>query len=409
MKMTVQSSSSPAFTRDINFSGKESIGQRENQEDFSLFRIMEGGNQLLAVMADGMGGHASGEVASKKAVDAFNQAFASYPSHQIASKLAVALQQANFQIAQAIREMPALDGMGCTLIAASVSADGLYWISVGDSLLLLIRGKKIQRINADHSMMALIRDSVKSGKMSDAEAKNYPYKNALRSAVTGGDIALIDSPSAPLKLHSGDIVILATDGILSLGEDEILDIVRANKSSPADQIAARLIKAVEAKNRPKQDNTSAQVIVVPAQISKKVGHLRVALLLGLLGAIGVFAATYYAIDTAAVDIRSSVESVLKAPEIKQPQPTAIPVENNDVISPSSENPVNADSQNGKAKLTHPQKTTSKQSPQRASNSKGTASNAKKPIDPHEADTKPATALPQDLKPTAETARVSDEQ
>lgn len=327
MKHSRQPASNPVFSRDIDFSGKESIGQRENQEDFSIFRTLGGGSQLLAVMADGMGGHASGEVASKKAVDSFNETFATYPSQQLNSRLAAALQQANAQIAQSINEVPALDGMGCTLIGAHIDSNGLSWISVGDSLLYLFRGKKIRRLNADHSMMALIRDSVASGKMSEAEAKNYPYKNALRSAVMGGEITLIDASISPLKLQRGDVIVVATDGLLSLSEPEILNVIRSCKESDASTISTNLIRAVESKKRPKQDNTSVQVIVVPDSIAAPSSKLlKTAIVLMAAGIIGGVAAGLYISDSKVVDIGSSVENAFKPSEPKTTHPIAIPVE-----------------------------------------------------------------------------------
>ena len=327
MKHSSQSASNPVFSKDIDFYGVESIGQRENQEDFSVFRTLGGGSQLLAVMADGMGGHASGEVASKKAVDSFNETFSTYPSPQLNARLAAALQQANAQIAQSISEVPALDGMGCTLIGAHIDSNGLSWISVGDSLLYLIRGNKVRRLNADHSMMALIRDSVASGKMTEAEAKNYPYKNALRSAVTGGEITLIDASTTPFRLLRGDVILIATDGLLTLNESEILNVIRSCKQRDASKISTNLIRAVESKNKPKQDNTSVQVIVVPKSIaSKSRKYLIAAVTVLVAGIIGGVSAGLYLSETKVIDIELSVENAFKPNEPKSTHPTAVPVE-----------------------------------------------------------------------------------
>lgn len=327
MKHSNQSASNPVFSKDIDFHGVESIGQRENQEDFSVFRTLGGGSQLLAVMADGMGGHASGEVASKNAVDSFSETFSTYPSQQLNARLAAALQQANARLAQSISEVPALDGMGCTLIGAHIDSNGLSWISVGDSLLYLIRGNRVKRLNADHSMMALIRDSVASGKMTEAEARNYPYKNALRSAVTGGEITLIDTSSTPLRLLKGDVVVIATDGLLTLSEPEILNVIRSCKQREASKISTNLIRAVESKNKPKQDNTSVQVIVVPNSIASKSGkYLITAIIVLVAGIIGAVSAGLYLSDAKVEDIQLSVENAFKPNETKGTHPTAVPVD-----------------------------------------------------------------------------------
>lgn len=411
MKPTTQTLAQPVFVRDEVFSGKELIGQRENQEDYSLFRTLGGGSMLLAVMADGMGGHASGEVASKKAVDAFNETFANYPSNQIASKLTAALQQANSQVAQSVREVPALDGMGCTLIAACIGNDGLQWISVGDSLLLLIRGGKIRRLNADHSMMALINESVKSGKMSDAEAKNYPYKNALRSAITGGEIALIDAPGHPFKLKRGDTIILATDGILSLTEGEILSEVNRNRGCPADQIATGLIRAVESKNRPKQDNTSIQVILVPDAIAKRTNLFLLALLgVALILAVAAIG-TYYLTQNSKVDIATIVENAFKPKEVKQPQPTAIPEDKADPASPQSSKSSNKSETNRPIpSATMSQKAAPKKSPdiEKKSGSNGQVVSKNLPLKDSESKDTGSAPQAESIKQTPNTTPLTDD-
>lgn len=321
------SSKSLIFAKDLFFSGKETVGQRENQEDYSLFRTLNGGSNLLAVMADGMGGHASGEVASKKAVEAFNDAFASFPLESVTARLAAALQHANAQIAQSIKDVPALDGMGCTMVAAHLGLDGLHWISVGDSILYVLRKNKLTRLNDDHSMMSLINDSVRSGKMSEAEASNYPYRNALRSAVTGGEISLIDSPAVPFSLKRGDIVVLATDGILSISNSEIVDVLKSMSGQSASDMASALIRKVESKRKPKQDNTSIQVIIVPDWVAKsKKNALKITLgllLATLMASVSAF--FIYSGDEVRID---SIENAFKQPEPARPQPTLVPVEQN---------------------------------------------------------------------------------
>lgn len=255
----------------IDFAGVESIGARSSQEDYSLFRAFKNQLGLLIVLADGMGGHTSGEIASKNAVNAFDKTFHSYPSESTALKLGASLSEANSQLTKLINSNPQLDGMGCTLIGAYIDKVGIHWVSVGDSLLYLYRNGKLIRLNDDHSMAPLIEESLRSGKITREEAANYPNKNALRSAVMGNDLPLIDAPAAPTKLFSGDIIVIASDGILSLSDGQIASLLNKFFDASADNIAKNLLQAVETQKKPNQDNTTIQVVKIPNSFGKGFG------------------------------------------------------------------------------------------------------------------------------------------
>jgi PPM family protein phosphatase len=284
------------FKQNIDFCGKEMLGDRAEQEDYSLFRTLSRSSDLLAVIADGMGGHAAGEVASREAVTAFDKTFVDYPSASIPTKLGAALQQANAELSKLIKANPSLNGMGCTLLAVHVSRAGLYWVSVGDSLLLLFRKGKISRLNADHSMTPVIQESVRQGKLTKQEAETHPSRNALRSAVMGEDLSLIDIPEKPFELLKGDVLLISSDGLLTLSDSKIADCVKKNFLAGADVIASALIQAVDQKKKPKQDNTTIQVISVPNFIGVSgafsvkgyVIALCITLIFGLIGAYAFF-------------------------------------------------------------------------------------------------------------------------
>ena len=270
------------FQRRIDFDQRDFIGDRELQEDYAEACLINNSSELLLVLADGMGGHASGEVASKKSVDTFLKTYEDFPSKAISSKLGAALQQANNEIAQSIQNSPALDGMGCTLVGVHVGSQGLQWISVGDSPLFLYRRGKLYRLNQDHSMAPVIEKSLQEGKISKEEAKNHPHRNALRSAVTGGELSLIDTPSSPYVIQDRDVIVLASDGILSLSDYEIIEQIEANNQLTAENIAGALIAAVKAKRRPKQDNTTVQVLIVPPQFGGGGSTFRISTLILLV-------------------------------------------------------------------------------------------------------------------------------
>jgi serine/threonine protein phosphatase PrpC len=238
------------------------VGDRDRQEDAGEIRVLDsGGGILLSVLSDGMGGHAGGEVASKLAVKTFFSAFESFKINSIQGRLSAAIQAANSEIAQEITRSPSLEGMGCTLVGLVITDESMFWISVGDSLLYLFRDGKLSRLNADHSMAPVLGKLVEAGQLSVAELKVHPQRNALRSAVTGEAMELIDVSQVPLQLYANDIVVCATDGILTLKESEISAILKKLKSSHANEIAKALVQAVKDRARSRQDNTTVQVLL----------------------------------------------------------------------------------------------------------------------------------------------------
>ena len=259
------------FRSDIHFAERADVGERSAQEDYSLFQMGINGGELLAVLADGMGGHSGGQIASHKAVDAFQATFRSYPSGSIATKLGVSLNQANTELLNAVRDKPELDGMGCTLVGVHFSEEGLQWISVGDSPLFLYRGGMLTRLNADHSMTPVIEESVRRGSITRQDALLHPDRHALRSAVTGTDITLIDTSTTPVPLLQDDVVILASDGLLTLSDKEICSVIQGKLGSSARDLSQALISAVAAKKKPRQDNTTVQVVVAPRALGTVTG------------------------------------------------------------------------------------------------------------------------------------------
>ena len=212
----------------------------------------EGGG-LLAVLADGMGGHTGGAVAGQTACSKFAEVFAAATS-PYDQRLQSALDASNEALAKGVEENAALRGMGCTIVAAWLDTLGIRWASVGDSLLLLYRFPDVIRLNADHSLGSFLDEQARQNRISASEAKEHHNRNALRSALTGAKIDLIDLRSEPLELHAGDWILIASDGICSLEGDEIADVVYNFRQSTPAEMADGLIAAVvrEGRCRPRQ-------------------------------------------------------------------------------------------------------------------------------------------------------------
>ena len=153
----------------IKVAGKQSLGKRDNQED--SFKLVfqdekDPGSDILMIVADGMGGHAGGEVASKLGCRVFSSNFVSHATAtRPRPRLEQSLHAANAAVADKIAQNPDLRGMGCTLIAALKIDDRLSWVSVGDSILFLFRDGKLSRLNVDHSVYGELLQMVRDGKL----------------------------------------------------------------------------------------------------------------------------------------------------------------------------------------------------------------------------------------------------
>ena len=253
---------------DGRFAARQIPGQRDYQEDdYGLLDGrdlgLDGREHSMLLVADGMGGHVGGATASgllsKTFVEAYSQA-----TGPIVDRLRTCLDEANAALASAIAEKPELDSMGSTLVAAVVSGEELNWISVGDSPLWLFRAGQLERLNADHSMAPVLADLVATGRMTAEEAAQDPSRHSLRSAVMGDEIAMIDVSSQPVAVQPGDRLLLASDGLMTLSDREIADILVQTQAAPLEDSVAALIQAVEAAEHPHQDNTTV-LLYEPAE------------------------------------------------------------------------------------------------------------------------------------------------
>ncbi len=242
--------------------GAQIDGARDYQEDAFLItqlRDEEKHPSVLVMVADGMGGHAAGNVASNLAVQGFNTHIsAKYPTPQVNQILHQSVIQANTSIQETISETPALEGMGCTMVAAVIEKRGLWWCSVGDSHLYMIRDRKLQKKNADHSYGGFLDRMKAEGKEIQPEAGLS--RNMLMSAVTGAELVEIDCPETSVEIQSGDRLILCSDGMDTLSKGQLIQISQLAQSSK--ECAQALLQAVEKVKKPKQDNTTVVVVDV---------------------------------------------------------------------------------------------------------------------------------------------------
>lgn len=250
-----------------DFAGRQMIGMREIQEDsYGVVPRAEfdgGPDDLFLVVADGMGGHAAGELASALAVQTFAEAFLSSGTGCDGSRLWDCLEEANRRIARELESRgDAVEGMGTTLLAVLLRGRTVRWISVGDSPLYLVRGGTLKRLNHLHSKATELAGKVRDGEITEEQARTDPTRHTLLSALIGDTIYDVDDPP-PTTLAPGDVLIAATDGIETLTHAEIAAVVTSYKTGNAAVLADGLLQAVSSKKFPKQDNTTIVTVRLP--------------------------------------------------------------------------------------------------------------------------------------------------
>lgn len=257
-----------------------SRGARDYQEDAVVADFSRGTDFGFAVLADGMGGHASGEVASKIIVtEVFSELMlqrndvAGFAA-DVAGVLRRAAEAANDCLKAHVAMNPESGGMGATLVAPVIHGDRLHWISVGDSPLFLFRDGRLRQLNEDHSRAPEIDHLAERGEISAEDARTHPERNVLTSVLFGEPIPRVDCPAEPLRLRPGDVLIVASDGLQFLSDAEIESLLRAHPLCRSDQLADLLIEALDALNDPDLDNVSMTVIRVLSQDKPALAPLR---------------------------------------------------------------------------------------------------------------------------------------
>ncbi len=243
-----------------------SLGARERQEDTVVADFPLGAPMGFAVLSDGMGGHSCGDVASGiVATELFSELklLSGAPEEMernIGPVLQEAVAAANSCIQLYERQNSDASGMGATVVAPVIFGARLYWVSVGDSPLYLWRAGRLYRLNEDHSYAAQIDLMQARGLMDADEAQNHPDRSALISVLAGAEIAKVDCRAEPMTLQAGDIVLAASDGLHTLADETVAEVLQESAKATGQEISAALLAAVRAAGCPEQDNLSLCVI-----------------------------------------------------------------------------------------------------------------------------------------------------
>lgn len=209
---------------------------------------------VIYLVADGMGGHQAGEVASQGAVDSVIAQYYSDPDPDVGASLVRAIRVANKQIHSQAQADPSKSGMGTTLVAAVVRGRHVYVANVGDSRAYLINRTSITQITEDHSW---VEEQVRAGLLTAEQARKHPQRNLVTRALGSKPAVEVDLFEG--EISTGDVLLLCSDGLTGrVGDQEIATVVREHL--PAE--AARLLVA-QANERGGNDNIT--VLIVRAQ------------------------------------------------------------------------------------------------------------------------------------------------
>ena len=205
---------------------KTDIGRkREVNQDYVFVSDQPVGNiPNLLIVADGMGGHNAGDYASKFVVEVLRKELAKSREDGPRAMMKKAIASANHQLIAESKTDARLEGMGTTLVAATVIEHTLYFANVGDSRLYLLNDE-IRQLSKDHS---LVQEMVRLGGLNAEEAKHHPDKNIITRAIGVKEDIEIDF--FEYRLKKGDIILMCTDGLSNMVEDEeIFQIVRSSR------------------------------------------------------------------------------------------------------------------------------------------------------------------------------------
>jgi len=224
---------------------------RSGNEDFHLMQLDRG----IFIVADGMGGHAAGEVAAEMAVRAVAEEMGNFrglPDADVAARLFTAIQTANSLIFRRTLVEQDKRGMGTTATALILFPRRYLIGQVGDSRAYILRGGRLQQITKDHSY---VQEQVDAGLLTPEQARTHPYGNVITRCVGSNEEVIPDMYFGALE--AGDVLLLASDGLTGMLEDDQLQRVLLAGGEPK-QWVDRLIS--DANRRGGLDNITAIVV-----------------------------------------------------------------------------------------------------------------------------------------------------
>lgn len=247
------------YQNSITIGSSSIIGTRKNQQD--SYYIGYGELQSIAAVCDGMGGMEGGEIASQTAASGLAEDFAKEFVTDIPAFLAaeaVKLDQMVYNLTNG--EGQRMNG-GTTMVAVVVQGNRLYYLSVGDSRIYILRGDEMVQVNRDHNFKLRLDMQLKNGQINEEEyVGKMNQGEALISYLGMGDVSLMDVNQEPFILNDGDVVLLCSDGLYKrLPEPDIREIIK-RELPDVDKAACELTNTVMERTTKSQDNTTVILV-----------------------------------------------------------------------------------------------------------------------------------------------------
>ena len=259
----------------IRYAAKTDVGmKRTHNEDY--FSLME--DEQLFIVADGMGGHSSGEVASRMAAETISEFYqrtkdeeATWPYKMdrslsyIENRLVCGIKLANYKIYEAASKDIRFKGMGTTVVTCLINGDKIYIAHVGDSRCYRLRNSEMAQITRDHSLLEDYKEAKPD--MTEEEERNFPHKNVITRALGMRDTVQVD-----IKTHDvadGDLFLLCSDGLSTMVPDEHIEQIlkssedleksvaelvdQANRAGGTDNITTLILNCSNTKGKDKDE------------------------------------------------------------------------------------------------------------------------------------------------------------
>ena len=248
----------------ISADAQSDVGRKRKGNEDALCLNDE---QRLYVVADGMGGHAAGEVASRVAVDAIAEFVELTGGNQEitwpfgldetisyeGNRLKTAVRHANTRVIEATRESAEYEGMATTVAAVLVDGDIANLAHVGDSRIYLWNGESIEQLTRDHSW---VNEQIENGAISPEQARSHPLRNVVTRALGGRADLVVDIQSR--RMAPGDMLLLCSDGLTTMIPDD--GIARSLRESDVDVARATTALVSEANERGGEDNITVVLL-----------------------------------------------------------------------------------------------------------------------------------------------------
>ena len=218
-------------------------------------------SKVMAVVCDGMGGMTDGGLASRTAIEMMQQGFSrieKMPDVNIPEFFRSGIIAIDRKVAALPKENGR--GSGTTMVAVIAEDDELYWASVGDSRIYILRGNEMKQVTRDHNYLLRLQEMVASGQMTLEQAQAQKQKEALISFLGIGNVSLMDINAQPFQLQIGDVVLLCSDGIPKTLSDDRIQAIMQSSTSSLEEKARTLVMAAVRENTHSQDNTSVAIL-----------------------------------------------------------------------------------------------------------------------------------------------------